>query len=275
MNGITRLVATIAWLALPIWPPCLQSAQVVDDAGHIVVLEQPARRIMTLSPHTTELILALHLESRLVAVADFFDYPKTLIDVPRLSGHGGIDREILLLFNPDLVIAWGSGNRSSDIRWLKQSDIPVFVSEPSSLEDIADSLEKLGLLAGVPEQGKNAGDSFRNRLEHSCLQRKGTPPQDAFYEIWPTPPMTIGARHWLNRVLEKAALHNIFADIPRQVITISRESLLARSHEITILSHPVTVPASRKDQIVIADITLGRPGPRILEGLEKLCASLL
>ena len=274
MNSAQRLLATLL-LMIP-WPGTVapQAAQVIDDAGHPVELETPARRIVTLSPHATELILALGLESRLVAVADFFDYPESLAATPRLSTFGRVDRERLLLFRPDLVIAWGSGNRPADIRWLKQNGIPVFISEPASLQAIASSLEKLGLLAGVPEQGALAGSAFRRRLAAACPRRKGVPQQAAYYEIWPAPPMTIGARHWLNQVLEKAALRNIFGDVPRRVITVSRESLLARPHQLTIVAHAMEPPVPEQARWIRADATLGRPGPRILEGLEKLCASL-
>lgn len=274
MNGAQRLLATLL-LMIP-WPGTVapQAAQVIDDAGHPVELETPARRIVTLSPHATELILALGLESRLVAVADFFDYPESLAATPRLSTFGRVDRERLLLFRPDLVIAWGSGNSPADIRWLKQNGIPVFISEPASLQAIASSLEKLGLLAGVPEQGALAGSAFRRRLAAACPRRKGVPQQAAYYEIWPAPPMTIGARHWLNQVLEKAALRNIFGDVPRRVITVSRESLLARPHQLTIVAHAMEPPVPEQARRIRADATLGRPGPRILEGLEKLCASL-
>ena len=274
MNGIRRLLAAVLLAAVS---PCLAAphpAQVVDDTGRTIGLEQPARRILTLSPHATELILALGLESRLVAVADFFDYPETLASTPRLSTLGRLDRERLLLFKPDLVIAWGSGNNPGDIRWLERSGIPVFISEPASLEAIAGSLEKLSLLAGIPELGIRAGTQFRRRLAGACSRRKGVPHQAAYYEIWPSPPMTIGARHWLNQVLDKAALRNIFDDIPRQLITVSRESLLARPHQVTIVAHSMTTTAIGQPPRITADATLGRPGPRILEGLEKLCDSL-
>ena len=271
MNGIHRLLAAVLFVAVS---PCSPALQVTDDAGRTVGLEQPARRILTLSPHATELILALGLESRLVAVADFFDYPEVLSATPRLSSLGRVDRERLLLFRPDLVIAWGSGNNPGDIHWLERSGIPVFISEPASLEAIASSLEKLGLLAGVPEQGLHAGTEFRRRLAGACPRKKDVPRQAAYYEIWPAPPMTIGARHWLNQVLDRAALRNIFDDIPRQLITVSRESLLARPHQITIVAHSMTPAATGQPPRITADATLGRPGPRILEGLEKLCGSL-
>lgn len=276
MNRLPRLLAPLLLAAATAWPlPSLPARlQVTDDAGRSLVLERPARRIVTLSPHATELVIALGLQSRLVAVADFFDYPDSLRGVPRLNSLGRIDRERLLLYRPDLVIAWGSGNRSSDLRWLRKTGIPVFLSEPSSLEAIAETLEKLGVLTGAAEQGKEAAGSFRRRLEQACRQRRKIPVQTAYYEIWPRPPMTIGGSHWLNGILARAALRNIFADIPRQVITVSRESLLARPHEITIVSRPPDDSPRQEAKMVVADATLGRPGPRVVEGLEKLCHDL-
>jgi len=269
-----QAVIRLPWLLILISGVSLAGATVTDDTGREVSLAQPARRIVTLAPHATELLLTLGLESRLVAVSEFFDYPPAIDNVPRLSSLGGIDRERLLTLNPDLVIAWASGNRWSDIQWLEDTGIPVYLSEPESLDEIAVSLAKLGRLAGTPQRGEQAAKQFLQQLDRSCAHRKNQPPINTYYEIWPTPPMTIGARHWLNKVLSKAALRNIFADLPRGVVVISRESLLARDHDLVIKTVARGEKPSAGKRVVMADPVLGRPGPRILEGLERLCVEL-
>lgn len=261
-------------LALCSWVAAADMLSVTDDTGREIRLDQPARRILTLAPHATELVLALELDDRLVAVADFSDYPASLDSLPRLSSLGGIDREQLLLLDPDLVIAWASGNREADIRWLAMAGIPVYLSEPENLQAIGESLERLARLAGVPERGRKVAERYRRRLAQVCSHRRNQPPLATYYAVWSKPPMTIGGRHWLNEALAKARLHNIFADLPRKVVTVSRESLLARPHDLVITTVPDSEEPAGGKRIIVADATLGRPGPRILEGLEKLCEKL-
>ncbi|HEC06184.1 MAG TPA: hypothetical protein ENJ12_05005 [Thiolapillus brandeum] len=248
--------------------------KVQDDLGRSVVLPAAAKRIVTLSPHTTEMLLAIGATPQIIAAAQFFDYPDVMRDIPKTSTLGGLDREWLLASNPDLVVAWASGIRPGDLQWLQASGIPVFMSEPGSLSAIADALKKLGILTGHAEKGQKAAALFTARLDAACSGRSGDPYDSVYYEIWPSPPMTIGGKHWLNEVLELAHLHNVFASVPRGVFTVSAESLLATPSRIVITSQPAQERLNTSASIITADSTLGRPGPRIVEGLEQLCQQL-
>ncbi|HID46907.1 MAG TPA: hypothetical protein EYP34_14295 [Chromatiaceae bacterium] len=248
--------------------------RVQDDLGRTVTLPSPAARIVTLAPHATEMLLAIQAEKKIVLAASFFDYPDAMKHIPTISTLGGLDRERLLMSQPDLVIAWASGNHPGDMQWLKESGIPLFLSEPKKLETIADTLEKLGKLVGTPERGKQAAHLFSRKLQAACAQRSDAPRKTAYYEIWPSPPMTIGGRHWLNEVLELARLHNVFAKVPRAVFTVSAESLLSTPYQVLITSQPGTEHPDPSIEIITVVPAVTRPGPRIVEGVEQLCRQL-
>lgn len=248
--------------------------QVMDDLGLPVALTRIAERVITLSPHTAELMVAAGAGSRLVGVAAFHDYPAPINRLPVVSHFSGLDRERLLMLDPDLVVAWASGNKPNDIAWLKSMNIPVYLSEPSTLDDIPSSMEKLGQLTGQRGFSQQAAHRFRADLDKSCAGGAEHPPQPAYYEIWPSPPMTIGGRHWLNPLLEKAGLYNVFADQDRQVITVSPEALLARPIAVRISSFQQAAPLSGGQKLVQGNEQLARPGPGIIEGLRKLCQQL-
>lgn len=274
------------------------SIQVLDDTGQNVTLSRPAQRIVTLAPHATEMLLAIGAADRLLAVAQFFDYPAAIDHLPRLNTAGRLDRERLLQLEPDLVIGWASGNQPGDIRWLQRSGIPVYLSEPASLDATAANLVDLGLLTGRADQAGRAARRFRQRLTSACPGRHPTPldkcatsgpertgctrkernrswqEQTAYYEIWPSPAITIGGHHWLNEVLALASLRNVFDDVPRGIFTVSAESRLARPVSIIISSQPQGSTDNPHTRTILADATLGRPGPRLIEGLERLCKSL-
>jgi len=248
--------------------------QVMDDLGLAVTISGRAERIISLSPHTAELLVAAGAAANLAGVASFHDYPPLIRDLPVVSHFSGLDRERLLTLKPDLVVAWASGNKPNDVAWLKSMGIPVYLSEPSDLADISASIEKLGQLTGRRDQAKLAANRFRTDLERSCPGRSSQPLQPAYYEIWPSPPMTIGGKHWLNQVLEKAGLHNVFADQERQIISVTPEALLARNFEVKISSFPQPDSISPVKKRVQGNEQLARPGPRIIEGLDLLCKQL-
>lgn len=261
-------------LALIVSAPMASDISVQDDLNREVRLSAPAQRIVTLSPHATEMLLAIGAENRLVAAAQFFDYPPSLKNIPKFNTLGGVDREQILAYQPDLVIAWASGNQPGDLQWLQKSSIPVFMSEPASILAIATTLSRLGTLLGTPEKGNRAADNLRKRIATACQRRSNAPMETANYEIWANPPMSIGGKHWLNDILQLAHLQNVFSDVPRAVFTLSAESLLANPAQVIVTSQPNRERRLTKTRVITASPTLGRPGPRIAEGLERLCQQL-
>ena len=247
---------------------------VFDDAKLPVRLSAPATRILTLSPHATEMLVAIGAEKKIVAAAQFFDYPETLHQTPKINSFGSLDREAILIFQPDLVIAWASGNRPADIQWLKDAHIPVFLSEPKTLADIADNLEKIGMLTGRNTIAKQAAQTFMQRINHACPHRKNSDFASVYYEVWHAPAMTIGGKHWLNEILQLAHLKNIFSSVARGSFTVATEELLARSPQYIITSQPQAPRQIHTAKILLASPELGRPGPRIVEGIEALCDQL-
>lgn len=248
--------------------------QVVDDLGLPVPLEHTAKRVISLSPHAAELLLAIGAGSNLIGVAAFHDYPAQVQDLPVVSHFSGLDRERLIMLAPDLVVAWASGNKPNDIAWLKSMEIPVYLSEPTDLEDIPLSMIKLGQLTGHVESSISAANQFHNDLDSACPNRQEQSVKTAYYEVWPSPPMTIGGKHWLNQVLEKAGLHNVFADQQRQILTVTPEARLNRAVDVKISSFQPHASSSSPVKVISGSDQLARPGPRILEGLRHLCQQL-
>src|SRR3989344_6157077 len=115
---------------------------VPDDAGRMLILASPARRIVSLAPNVTELLYAAGAGNFVVGAMAYSDYPEAAKSIPRVGGGAGLDIEAVVALHPDLVIAWQSGNPSWQIERLFALGMPVFVTEPRKLGDIADLLDK-------------------------------------------------------------------------------------------------------------------------------------
>jgi iron complex transport system substrate-binding protein len=256
-----RLAAVLLTLSIA----AVDAATVVDDDGMRIVLSRPASRIVTLSPHATDLVMAAGAADRLVAVAAFSELPPQWKHLPRVGGAGAVDRELLTAWQPDLVIAWPSGNRPADIAWLRRSDIPLFASEPSELRQIAAAIRAIGELAGTASVANAAAESFETGLMVPCRQM---PKQPAYVTVWEQPAMTVGGRHWLNEVLALAGFANTMGGIDLGVFAASAEAVLAASG-----AYPISLMRrfdhSEADQL--ADL-LSRPGPRLAKAVQRLCA---
>lgn len=253
-----RLGLLFALLSLPVQA----GPAVVDETGREVALAAPARRIVTLAPHATELVIAAGAADRLVAIAAGSAPPPGLAAVPRIGGAGPLDREALLAMRPDLVIGWQSGNRAADLDWLARVGVPLYRSEPRDLDDIGRSIRSIGALAGTAAVAAAAAQGFTAAVQTACA---GLPRLPALVLVWGRPPMTVGGRHWINAVLHAAGFRNRFAEVPAGVFQVAPEALLAAGpvHRLSL------VPGSADDPL-LADL-LSRPGPRLAMAVERLC----
>ncbi len=215
-------------------------------------------RIITLSPHATELVQAISGEHLLVAAAAYSpDLPES---IPRLSTFGGIDRERILQLAPDLVIAWTSGNRPSDLAWLATQDIPVFHSEPVQLRDLADQMRAIGALTGLTETAEQAAQHFLQALRNSCIRPD---PEAVYLSLWNKPALTIGGQHWLNDVLHHAGLRNTYHPVRQGVFAVEAEAEASQRIVPRLSSQPGNAHLSLPD--------LSRPGPALIDTIQQLC----
>ncbi len=245
-----------------------KAVEVRDDLGATVSLPSPAQRIVTLSPHATELVMAAGAGARLVGISSMDTPPGTLASLPRVGGHGGLDREALLALGPDLVIGWQSGNRAGDLDWLADTGVALYRSEPSSLADIVRTLRDLGTLSGTGSAADKAARDLDRAFDTPCDR---LPRQTAYVQIWARPAMTVGGRHWINSLLEVAGYRNVFAHLDRGVFHISQEAVLSYSRLPQISLQRAQGDAANTR---LADL-MSRPGPGLGRAARLLCARRL
>ncbi len=266
---------------------------VVDDLGRQIRLEAPAQRIVALAPHLTENLFAVGAGAQLVGAVEFSDYPEAAKAVPRVGGYSQINLEALIALQPDLIVAWHSGNNARLKELLKPLGIPVYYSEPRSFELIATTLERLGILSGHAEQGLLAATGFRQRLADLVEVQGARTSVRVFFEIWSDPLMSINREHLISQVIDLCGGENIFAGSPALVPRVGIEGVIAGNPEV-ILSGDKTsphgsgqeelrarwarwssIPAVAKGQVYTIDGELIlRHTQRILAGADQLCARL-
>jgi iron complex transport system substrate-binding protein len=273
MRCHARVILVLCWLLPVVAASPAGGVSVTDDTGHRVQLERAAQRIITLSPHATELVYAAGAGDRLVAVAPYSDFPPRAATLPTIGGLGGLDRERLLALAPDLVIAWHSGNRPADLAWLDRQAVAVYRSEPGQLEDIARNLRDIGVLAGTAATADSAAHDYLRSLARAC---PGQPTAaGAFIRLAERPLLTVGHGHWMDRAIRRAGLHNIYADLPGRALTVSEESLMARRPAVTLyLAYPGATPPEAGQAIGLDPAYWARPGPRLPAGIARLCRQL-
>jgi iron complex transport system substrate-binding protein len=277
-------------LCLALLPLCLPAAiRVVDDLGQSVELARPARRIVSLAPHITELLFDAGAGAAVVGVSEFSDFPAPARDLPRVGGGGGIDLEAVVALHPDLVIAWASGNPAAQVQRLRALGLAVFHSEPRTLADIPRTLQRFGRLAGTEAAAQRAATAYDRRLHRLRERYAWRRPVRVFYQAWDRPLMTVNGAHIISDVLALCGGVNIFADQPGLAPQVSTEAVLVRDPQVILIgtgdddAGPLTARWQRwprmqavRDGHVLAvqrDL-LVRMTPRLLDGAGEVCELL-
>ena len=283
-----RLAATCAVILLMLWPLAVLAAiSVQDDAGHTVTLPAPAKRIISLAPHATELLYAAGAGDKLVAVGKFSDYPAQAQQLPSVGDSAALDLERIVALKPDLVVVWGSGNSATQIAKLRSLGLIIFESEPRDFATIASSLERLARLAGSDASGLAAAENFRARLQRITQTYQQRAPVRVFYQIWREPLMTLNDEHMVSAAIRLCGGENIFGKLPRLAPTVGIEAVLQADPEVIIAGSsarddtldawrrfPKLTAVARNNLFLLDSNTMTRAGPRILDGTNALCQHL-
>ena len=285
-----RCAIGILWLCG--WVLSAHAVTVVDDSGETVFLPVAARRIVTLSPHVTELAFQAGAGRHVVAVSAYSDFPLQVNDLPKLGSAGQIDMERLLALQPDLALVWASGTPRYQQQQLKRLGIAVFVSEPRTLEDIARSMERIGRLSGTEREAGRAAREFRQRLARldatAAMQGTHASPAAVFYQVWPNPLMTVNEQHVISDIVRRCGGRNVMADFPVLSGHVDEEQVLLRNPGLIIAARnykeeapnahwrrwPWLTAVHNGQLHTVAADSMHRPGPRILDGMASVCRML-
>lgn len=194
--------------------------------GATLTLPGPATRIITLAPNLAELVFAAGAGEHLKAVVEFSNFPTQMKQIPRIGNAFRIDLERIIELEPDLVIAWKSGNPQTALQKLEQLGVTVWQIEITRPEEIADAVENIARAAGTENTGQILAQQLRRKLANLQQQNAHKVPVDYFYQIAPRPLYTINGQHIISRSLEICGGRNIFSDLAVLAPQISRESVI-------------------------------------------------
>ena len=289
MSLSLRLRSLAASLLLAAAHVAAGEISIKDDAGRLIKLPAPARRIVSLAPHITEDLFAIGAGDRLVGSVDYSDYPEAAKRISRVGGYSRIDLEAIVALRPDLVVAWQSGNDAAQMDRLRALGIPLLLTQSNRIEDIAASLELLGRATGNGAAAAVAAGAFRERLAALQSRYGSRPVVRTFYEVWHQPLTTIGGSQIISSVIRLCGGENIYAGLAPLAPKVSTEAVVSANPEAIVAScmdvarpdwldnwkqWPSLTAVARDNLFFVPPDILQRHTPRLLDGAEMLCRHL-
>ena len=236
-----------------------------------------AERVVSLAPSLSEIVVELGAADVLVGVLDGGDRPAALAHVPSVGHYGQLDMERLLSLRPDLILLWPGSVGPAQREQLQRLNIPVYVAEPHSLEQLTTQVQAIAEQLGRAEAGRQLAAQLRQRLVELRQRYQRAEPLRVFYQVWDQPLYTVGGGQIISDALTVCGARNVFDDLKLPAPQVSIESVLQRDPEMILVGDQAQKaawkvwPTMAERVRQVPDKGLERPSGQMLEALGRLC----
>lgn len=246
-------------------------------------------RIASLTCSNTEIVCALGAADLLVAVDDHSDHPAEVVArLPRVGPDLGIDVAKLQALRPDLVLASLTvPGHERVVAALEAAGLPFIAPAPTRLEHVYRDVREIGERIGYAAQA----EALAHELEQELGVTTSPSGPRLLVEWWPKPVIVPGRDSWASDLIERAGGTSVLAHERVKSRPITDDEARALNPDAIVIAwcgvpfdkyRPEVVyrraawqeiTALRKRQVYcVSEAYLGRPGPRLVEGLRSLRA---
>jgi iron complex transport system substrate-binding protein len=274
--------------APPSTSPSAAPITIRDDAGRLVTLAGPPTRIVSAAPSSTELAFAVGLGDKVVAVDKFSNYPPEAKSRASIGSYTDPDLETILGANPDLVLVTDV-HVAQLVPALEKQGVPTLVLSAKNIEGVLLDILALGRVAEDEAKAEQLVADLRTRIAAVETRVGGSEPVTVFYELDPSL-FTTGPGTFIDDVIRRAGGRNIAAAATEQYPQLSAEEVIAADPAVILLADEASgataqsvaersgwtkLSAVKNGRIVVIDPDIGsRPGPRVVDALELIAATL-
>jgi len=289
---ILTLAITLSSLpgcASPTGGPAPSPATLTDQLGRAVKIDKAPQRIISLAPSNTEILFALGLADRVIAVTNYCDYPPEAKQKPKIGGFSNPNIESIIALSPDLILA-ASIHEKGVIPQLAEKGLTVFALAPKTIDDIQQAITLVGKITGKDKEASALVSDMNKRIKAVTDKTSSLAAQDrprAMYLVWHDPLMAAGARTIQDELIAKAGGTNIAAGLA-DYAKISLEGVIQSNPEVMVAgvghgtgedqvfqfmkteSRLKDTAARVNNRVYGVDANMvSRPGPRIVAALEE------
>ena len=259
--------------------------------------DSASARIVSLVPALTEMLFAIGAGSQVIGVGNFDTFPPEVNRLPRVGALLDPDTERILSLRPTLVATYGS---QTDLhKQFARAGIRTYVYRHGGITTIFQTMRELGDATGQRAQADRVVKDLQSRLDVVRAKVKGRPKPRVLLVIGRQPNTlreiyVSGGRGFLHEMLDVAGGRNVFADVARESLQPSHETLIARAPDIIVelrveamfqaadadddeaaWSSLPSLPAVRNRRVhALVGQYLVVPGPRFAQATETLARTL-
>ncbi len=202
-----------------------------DQLHRSLNLPTTPKRIISVVPSQTELLFYLGLEKEVIGITKFCIHPADKFKVTtKVGGTKQLDIKLIKELKPDIIIANKEENERSQIEEL-MTVCPVWISDISNLDEALDMIKGVGQIINKEEEATSLSNLIKERFTKLNLPRVNL---KAAYFIWRKPYMIAGRNTFIDDMLQRCGLTNVFEQ--GRYPEIQDEMLVTASTDVILLS---------------------------------------
>jgi iron complex transport system substrate-binding protein len=252
--------------------------------------EGVARRVVSMNPSLTRIVVALGARDVLVGVDEVSARAEPAVAaLPRVGGLYSPSLEAVAALRPDLVVLVPSAEQREFRARLEALGVEVLglAPDPVGFDDVLAAIETLGRRVGREDAARARGDAIRRTRDAVRRATAGRPRPRAVFVLQREPLFVVGRGSFLDEMLGLAGAENLGAALGEPWPRASLEWLVAQAPDVLLDSdddaRPAadhwrrwpSLPAVTHERVVAVDegaVTL--PGPDLDEALLQLVRAL-
>ena len=240
-------------------------------------------RLVSLAPNLTEIIFALGLGNQVVGVTSYCIYPPETAQIEKVGDFIHPNLENIVNLAPDLVVAEHSASSKTASRLRSLGVKVVEVDSPRSLSDVYVLIRRVGEALEEPEAARHLVERMRRRARRIERRAAQLPRRPSLYLEIDPPSWTVGRGSFITEAIQLAGARNIFEDVNRPALQVSKEMVIARDPEIIVSLDAVAdeirarpgwgaIRAVRENKIIddVDRNLLSHGSQRLMPGMEQL-----
>lgn len=269
--------------------PESKAVTVTDMTGHEVTLDEPATRIVALTPSDCEILYAIGAGDTIVGRGKYCDYPAEVQEITAVESGADTNLEQIIALQPQLLIMSTMAQTDEQVQQLEAAGIRVAVSDAQDIAGVYTAIEMIGELVGKQDEAAQLIDSMKQTFA-AVSENAGDGTKSIYFEVSPLEYglWTAGSGTFMDEIATMLGLKNCFADVegwaqiseeqvlernPDYIVTISMYYGEGPTPEEEIMARPgwENVTAVKDQKILnLPDNELSRPGPRLADGAQAL-----
>ncbi|MAN58500.1 MAG: cobalamin-binding protein [Flavobacteriaceae bacterium] len=217
--------------------------RVNDQLNREIELRRTPRRIVSLVPSQTELLVHLGLRDSLVGITKFCVHPKQLRkEITVVGGTKSVHYSKIKEVAPDIILCNKEENTAEMVSELGKI-APVWVSDINSYEESLEMIALVGQLFGKELEATGLISEIEGEKKEFVAFSEKLPRKKVAYLIWKDPFMAVGSHTFIDGMLKLNNFENIFAGSESRYPEIELEAL--KTADLVLLS---TEPFPFKDE---------------------------